>query len=231
MGPASARNSRGLLSRPSSRNSSELASPTCPTTSSASSATSPWTVSPQRHSCGSPPGTGGGCHSPGALIQASWGAVTAPRPSRVASLSHYPGKKSMAFPSSFQTEREAWGTGWGWGGAKHCSGQQVLVVAGSGGRDSWTLPGGCSAPQTARRTVSPPLVTFNTACQGSLDAHPDPAQTPGPLPTSSFPWPTVCTRLTSGLFLVVSDSLSCLWPDNGLGFGWTLLPAYPKPSS
>lgn len=30
-------------------------------------------------------------------------------------------------------------------------------------------------------------------------------------------------------FLVASDSLSWLWPDNGLGFGWALLLVYSKP--
>jgi hypothetical protein len=30
-------------------------------------------------------------------------------------------------------------------------------------------------------------------------------------------------------FLVASDSLSWLWPDNGLGFGWTLLLVNSKP--
>lgn len=58
-------------------------------------------------------------------------------------------------------------------------------------------------------------------------------QTPSPPRSQSpidpfLPLPAVCTRLTSGFFLA-SDSLSCLWPDNGLGFGWALLFAYSKP--
>lgn len=40
--------------------------------------------------------------------------------------------------------------------------------------------------------------------------------TPTSVPSTLLPRPTVCKRLTSGFFLVASDSFSCLWPDRGL---------------
>lgn len=59
-----------------------------------------------------------------------------------------------------------------------------------------------------------------------------PRPCPDPSPTHTNPFFVMACSLHEvnlSFFLVASDSLSWLWLDNGLGFGWTLLLVYSKP--
>lgn len=71
------------------------------------------------------------------------------------------------------------------------------------------------APTLGNRDFPPELalsLTTSADFQNFQRGHGTPCSVPATFLLRS----TVCKRLTSGFFLVASDSFSCLWPDRGL---------------